>query len=79
MALEGLQAKGPGSVGVFAIPVAHRHHEADVGNAVVVLLDPQDLGDLHQVAGTQAREGRAGDDVVRTRGLGLARQCDLGQ
>jgi hypothetical protein len=71
MALEGFQTQGAGTVGIFAIAVAHRHHKAHMGNAVVAFLDLEDLGDLHQVAGTQACKGRAHGDVFRTRQLSL--------
>ena len=71
MTLEGLEAQGPGSIGVLAIPVAHRHDEADMRNAVVVLLDPEDLSDLHQIAGADARKGRADHDLLGTRQLGF--------
>ena len=74
MALEGFQAQGPGTVGILAVPVTHRHDEAHVGNAVVVLLDAENLGNLHQVARTEPREGGADHDFFGGRQIGFRRQ-----
>ncbi|MCG8596891.1 MAG: hypothetical protein MI785_21340 [Kiloniellales bacterium] len=40
-------------------------------NAVVVLLDPEDLSDLHQIAGADARKGCADHDLLGTRQVGF--------